>query len=455
MNLAIAWVLFPLVLGGLCGGCGLVVERLTATRTPGRPGARGRVRDDHRRGAGPDPLGLRRRSSSPRSWSRWRIVGLRAVVGLVAAPSSPGPSRSSSACSRLYAAPDRPLRAGHLRRLHPARRHRDVDGAHRPGHGARTQPRPGWRRRPTRRPSPSTSASGTRSASSCRWASRATLVGQDVAWVIQPYMAFVRGCSPPGAMAARGPRGPLRAPRRRCRVPRRAVGPPGRLLPVGRHQGGRRARPSSRAAAGLAGVGDPGALRASGALIPLAVVGAALIGVLSGGGGIWLAGVLVAALLAGGAGDRRAQRRCSRPPALIALTRPPVRAGPRAGRVPAAHLGVAHSATALGNLLHPLNELQLFGIWPAGDFRLDAVDPGAAYALIAVAGVAALVGLGVAWRRRAWSMLIYVGGGARGLRGDRPDRLAMDRRQGDGDRLPRHPPDGRRRGRCALGRAWR
>ena len=38
----------------------------------------------------------------------------------------------------------------------------------------------------------------------------------------------------------------------------------------------------------------------------------------------------------------------------------------------------------------PLNALQLFGIWPAGDFRLDPVLPPASYALIAVALVAAL-----------------------------------------------------------------
>jgi hypothetical protein len=67
------------------------------------------------------------------------------------------------------------------------------------------------------------------------------------------------------------------------------------------------------------------------------------------------------------------------------------------------------SATALGNLLHPLDGLQLFGIWPAGDFRLDPAHSTTAYALIAVAAVGALVGVYAGWRTRAWPMLLYVG----------------------------------------------
>src|SRR5204862_6451106 len=68
------------------------------------------------------------------------------------------------------------------------------------------------------------------------------------------------------------------------------------------------------------------------------------------------------------------------------------------------------SASALGNLAEPLSKLQLFGVWPAGDFRLDAVDPGATYTLIAATGVAALVGLLAAWRARLWGLPLYVVG---------------------------------------------
>ena len=111
----------------------------------------------------------------------------------------------------------------------------------------------------------------------------------------------------------------------------------------------------------------------------------------SAGGGVWLAAMLVAALPAAsfvrGARAVTATRagrfaltalllsRCSLPGGCC---RPPRRR--------------SQSATALGNLLHPLNGLQVVGIWPAGDFRLDPVDPGAAYVLIAATGVAALVG---------------------------------------------------------------
>ena len=175
------------------------------------------------------------------SWRRWR---------------RPGPWAVAARDRRLRGlrGADRALRPGDLRRLHQARRHRHLDGAHRPGHGARPQPR-----RPRAvdlrgDPRRSTSATGYPVGVFLPLGVARALVGQDVAWLIQPYMAFGGGLLGPGAVAARrADRPPARRCARRSSLPRRALGASVRLLPVGRHQGGRRRARSSQAAAGLAG----------------------------------------------------------------------------------------------------------------------------------------------------------------------------------------------------------
>ena len=64
-------------------------------------------------------------------------------------------------------------------------------------------------------------------------------------------------------------------------------------------------------------------------------------------------------------------------------------------------------ATQLGNLFHPLSVFQLAGIWPVGDFRLTA--PTLASALfIGLVLLAAAVGLWVSVRRRRFGLLLYV-----------------------------------------------
>lgn len=72
------------------------------------------------------------------------------------------------------------------------------------------------------------------------------------------------------------------------------------------------------------------------------------------------------------------------------------------------------SETARGALVEPLSALQIFGVWPAGDFRTDPAAPGLTYALIALVAGAAVFGLLRAWQRRAWGLLLYVEGAAVG-----------------------------------------
>jgi hypothetical protein len=70
--------------------------------------------------------------------------------------------------------------------------------------------------------------------------------------------------------------------------------------------------------------------------------------------------------------------------------------------------GLLQNKTDLGNLFHPLDWRQLFGIWPAGDFRNDiGQGRGLALALIAVLALAALAGAWFAIRGRASGPLLF------------------------------------------------
>jgi hypothetical protein len=66
--------------------------------------------------------------------------------------------------------------------------------------------------------------------------------------------------------------------------------------------------------------------------------------------------------------------------------------------------------TQLGNLIGPVSPLQLAGVWPAGDFRLDPALPPVSIGLIAVVLVAAAIGIAIAARQRAHGILLYVTG---------------------------------------------
>jgi hypothetical protein len=59
-----------------------------------------------------------------------------------------------------------------------------------------------------------------------------------------------------------------------------------------------------------------------------------------------------------------------------------------------------------GNLLRRLSWIQVFGIWPHGDFRTPPANLDVTHVLVAVAGLGIVVALVLAWRRRAWELLI-------------------------------------------------
>lgn len=75
---------------------------------------------------------------------------------------------------------------------------------------------------------------------------------------------------------------------------------------------------------------------------------------------------------------------------------------------------VAGTREELGNLLRPLEPWQVLGIWPNGDFRFDARGGVIATVMIVLAGLAAAGGLYAAIRRRSWGLIAYVGTAALG-----------------------------------------
>ena len=142
-------------------------------------------------------------------------------------------------------------------------------------------------------------------------------------------------------------------------------------------------------------------------LLPPAFAAAAVVGVLSLGGAMWfLASVLAVAVLAM---LKRIDRVAAASLAgLFLVSSVPTLLDARSFFDSATSTAV-RSSTELGNLVRPLSPLQVFGVWPSGDFRFAPSDRGVAWMLICVTALAAVVGLASAWRRRARALLLYVG----------------------------------------------
>jgi hypothetical protein len=233
------------------------------------------------------------------------------------------------------------------------------------------------------------------------------LSGQDLAWTIQPYMAVL------GALLALGLwqiATPL-VESRPLRAVAAFVGSQAALLYGYYLWGGVK----ELAAAALIASAVPLAVFAAShrgsarALVPLAVVVAAVIAVLSPGGLLWLAAPLSGALvlLAGTIGAREAARSVVVCTALVTALSVPVLTID--GLLPPTSSSLT-SGEAKGNLIEPLDPAQVAGIWPVGDFRLAAEEAGPTYVLIAVAAIGAIGAIVYAWRRRAWAVPLYVGG---------------------------------------------
>jgi hypothetical protein len=145
--------------------------------------------------------------------------------------------------------------------------------------------------------------------------------------------------------------------------------------------------------------------------VPLAVASFAMLGVLGFGGAVFLALPLLVVFVWSVLVWRQ-ERPCAQLAALIAAG---VALG--AGLVWGAHSFKPLTTTTigLGNLVARLNPLQLLGIWPAADFRISPPNVrGLAYALIAIVALGACAGLAVAWRKRSWPAPLYLATAALG-----------------------------------------
>jgi hypothetical protein len=236
------------------------------------------------------------------------------------------------------------------------------------------------------------------------------LVGLDPAWAFQPYLAFL------GALLALGltplARAVVRSSRAAALVAFLAAQP---ALLFGYYLWGGIKEMSTAAVLPLVALLLPGAAVADGRvrpLLPLAVAIAAVVGMLSFGGAIWLVPLLAAgAVLAASA---RGVGRAGRTSAVLAVEVAVL-------AIPAIATGEAlpptssplTSPAALGNLFHPLDVFQVAGIWPVGDFRVSPTGAAGVIAavLIALLIAAAAIGVWRAWRVGAAPLLLFGLGG--------------------------------------------
>jgi len=236
------------------------------------------------------------------------------------------------------------------------------------------------------------------------------LVGVDGAWVYQPYLAFLAAMLALVLYELAG--SVLRSARLRAVAAVVAAQPA--LLYGFALWGGIKELAAAPLVALVAALAPSATEYTSScrSLVPLAAAVAALLGVLSVGGVVWcLAAAAVVAVLA-----MRGRRMALRAGALagaVLLLSVPTLLDARSFLNPATETAV-RSSTVLGNLVHPLSGLQVFGVWPTGDFRQAPSDLAAARILIGAVAVAALVGSVLAWRLRVWALLLYAGSGIAG-----------------------------------------
>ena len=236
----------------------------------------------------------------------------------------------------------------------------------------------------------------------------AKLVGQDPAWVFQPYQALLAAYMGlalyvlAGRVVAARPWAALAA----------VVASQAALLFAYSLWGGIKELAAAWAVALLAALVIPllNNRVSAYAVLPLAVASAALLAVLSIGGIVWLAPVLIpaAVLLAWLRGPGTALAAAAALAVVTAVLSLPTLLQADLFFEPAK--GTFNSDAELGNLVEPLSRLQLAGIWPAGDFRFEPADLFPAYVLIGLLLIAACWGVVEAWRRHAWELLLYLAG---------------------------------------------
>ena len=239
------------------------------------------------------------------------------------------------------------------------------------------------------------------------------LTGQDLAWLLGPYLAFLAALLAAALDCVLAPA----IGRRWLRAAVAVVASASALLFGYALWGGlKELATAALLATGVAlGAEFPaaaprGLLARLREVLPVAAAMAAVVGVLSVGGVVWVAPILFAL------GLGLARLRGTREALLSLAAVLPLVAAASIG--PLADAAFAHNLTTtpaaasdlLGNLIEPLSPLQVLGIWPSGDFRLHPSDEAVTAILLVVLAVAASLGVAQVVRRRAWGVAAYAGG---------------------------------------------
>jgi hypothetical protein len=401
MTLVLAWIVLPVVLAGLALGCGLLVERLAGQRLPGElllPAGFAVVIA---------AASLTTMSAATAALTSPVVVVL-AVAGFgLAIPFGRRPNGWAAACALavflVYAAPivmsGSATFAGYISLDDTATWLAIADNALTHGRSLAGL-------------APSTYsavlrddlAGGYPIGSMVPLGIGHELTGQDAAWIFQPYIAFLGGLL---ALSIYGLVAPLVRRRGLCAAVAFVGAQPALLYGYAFWSGIKEVTVAYLIAimSALAVYGLTGPWRARRA-IPLAVASAAVLVCVSVLGVVWLAGLVLFALLLGA---RHGLRRASvslAPIVVVGLVLAlPALASARqfvqgADRSDAGNGG-------LGNLFHPLSNLQLLGIWPSGDFRGRPADMSATEILLVLVALAATFALIVAARRGAWGLVLY------------------------------------------------
>jgi len=237
------------------------------------------------------------------------------------------------------------------------------------------------------------------------------LTGIDPAWLIQPYMSVLAACLALCLWEIVAPLVPSRPPR----AVAVGLGAQPALL-VGYAQWGGVKEVAAAAlialciavAPRLADAPSPGGWTA------VSAVGvAALLAVLSLGGLAWVLPALavLGAIVWLRIGRLEALRRAGALAGAVAgLSLPLLVPAVFEGRLLPPTSSPLTSAEARGNLVEPLGLERLAGIWPAGDFRLGAVDGDVTAVLIVLVGAAAALGLWLALRSGGLALALYGAG---------------------------------------------
>jgi len=411
MSLFLAWVVFPLILLALCGGLGLLVDRLCGRRIPGALIA---------------PAGLAAiivvaeltTISDATAGLTVPLVVLLAVLGFaVSLPwrfgrPEPWALGAALAVFAVFAAPivlsGNPTFAGYVKLDDTATwititdraidHGRSVDGLDRSTYRATLNAYPG---------------DGYPIGANLPWGVARALSGQDAAWNFQSYLAFLAAMLALSLGAVCRPF--IASPRLRALV---AFIASQAALFYGFYLWGGMKELAAAAlialAAGLLSLaarpapGGPGGWSDARATLPLATAAAAIAATLSPAGLLWIGPLLLAGAYWAlrDLGPRQALVRAAWLLGLLALLSIPLFT---VGRLTPPVEHAVTDSTAVLNLIQPLHPLQVLGIWPSGDFRFRPDQLAIAWLLAALAAGLALLGLYFALRDRAWSLAGYVG----------------------------------------------